>query len=460
MGKNDLKNNYIGKKIIILTVIIFLLILLLFSYFIIISEKNNDNKANNPRILTASQLRQIKEMYYKGKYYNKDSFYDFVVLDLSGNVLFSNRNNILKNAKVDIEREIGYDNAFDIENKSLVRYSVPLFVENSQKGIVVFYIPYEKVYMDNSKKCFFLIFMLMVIIFLLFKINRFINIDILKPIKEVNKSTKTILKGNYSYKINYDYHGEIGVLCHDFEYMREELKLSKEREKELSIREKELLACISHDLKTPLSSIVGYVEGIRDGIVKDKQGIEKYTSVILRKSKEISKLIDDILEQSKIELNEMSIVKKEIYLDEYLLEVLEDISLDVDKHNMKLIIKGEIPKVLVLIDPFRIQQVINNIVYNSIKYSNINGIIKVFILNDEKDILINIKDYGRGINSEDIPFIFNKFYRGEIHRDTNIPGSGLGLSISKYIIECHGGNIKCMSSIEKGTVISFTIPKL
>lgn len=461
MGENNLNNNYVNKKIKVITVTIFFLVLLLFSYFVIthrINGKNTYNKSNILRILVNPQLEEIKEMFNRKRYYSKKEFYNFDLLDLSGNILFSSNNNF--NGRVDLEKDIGYDNAFTVENNSIVRYSVPLMKNDIQSGIVTFYIPYEKIYSNNNKEMILVYILVLLIVSLLIKINRIIKIDILYPLREVHKSSKTILNGDYSYRVNYDYHGEIGSLCHDFECMREELNIYKKNEEELRLREKELLACISHDLKTPLSSIIGYVEGIKDGIVKDKDGIERYSNVILKRSKEMSKLIDDILEQSKIELNEMSINKKEIYVDKYLLDVLEEVNLDISRHNIKLIYSKDIPQILVLIDPFRIRQVINNIIYNSVKYSKINGIIEIFIVNGEKDININIKDYGEGISTEDIPFVFNKFYRGDIHRDTNIPGSGLGLSISKHIIECHGGTINCVSSIKEGTLISFTIPKL
>ena len=199
---------------------------------------------------------------------------------------------------------------------------------------------------------------------------------------------------------------------------------------------------------------------LETGIVKDEEGIKRYSNIILKKSKELSKLIDDILEQSKTELNEMKMERREVYFDDYLIETLEDLSIDVANYNMKLIVKGVVPRTLVFIDTIRINQVINNIITNSIKYSKSGENIEVLIDEDISKITINIKDFGSGIGIEDIPFVFNKFYRGEKYRNTNIPGSGLGLSIAKYIVEFHGGTIKCSSSFEEGTIISFTIPKI
>lgn len=117
--------------------------------------------------------------------------------------------------------------------------------------------------------------------------------NILLPVDILHKSARKILKGDFSYEIKYNYDTEIGLFCHDFEAMRNELKSSKEKEAAIKVNEKELLACLSHDIKTPLTVIKGYVEGIRDGIASDKAGIEIYCSIILNRVKMLTKLLED-----------------------------------------------------------------------------------------------------------------------------------------------------------------------
>ncbi len=463
MGNNRVKDNYLSKKISIFTGLIYLLVILSVIYSILILKEDikKEDKSNLLRIETSSQRGLIKEMFKENNYYMENDFYNYTVINLKGEVIFSSISDFNKEEKINLENEIGYDNAFANRNNGLIRYSVPLVNDGVQEGIVIIDLPQNALEGANENEKFILLWILLFVIAILaFMINRFVKIDIIKPIKELHSSAKTILNGSYQCKINYDYHGEVGGFCHDFEAMRDEIIYSKEKEEKLKRNEKELLACISHDLKTPLSSISGYVEGIRDGIVNDEEGIKRYSNIILKKSKELSKLIDDILEQSKTELNEMPIERREIYSDDYLIEILGDLSIDVATHNMRLIVKGELPRALVFIDTIRINQVINNIIVNSIKYSKSGEKIEIWIDDDIDKITLNIKDFGSGISIDDIPFVFNKFYRGEKYRNTNISGSGLGLSISKYIVESHGGNIKCSSSIEAGTTISFTIPKM
>ncbi|MEW8994562.1 ATP-binding protein [Clostridium sp.] len=463
MGNNRVKDNYLGKKISIFTGLICLFVILSVIYSLLILKKdiNKEDKSNLLRIETSNQRELIKEMFKENIYYMENDFYDYTVINLIGEVIFSSIDDFNKGEKINLENEIGYDNAFDNRKNGLIRYSTPLVNDDVQEAIIIIDLPQSILKKESKNEKFIPIWILLFFIGILaFMINKFVKVDIIKPIKEIHSSAKAILNGSYRCKVNYDYHGEVGEFCHDFEAMRDEIKNSKEKEEGLKRNEKELLACISHDLKTPLSSISGYVEGIRDGIVKDEDGIKRYSNIILKKSKELAKLIDDILEQSKTELNEMSIEREEIYSDDYLKEVLEDLSIDVATHNMSLTVKGEIPRALIFIDATRINQVINNIIENSIKYSIEGESIEIWVDNDIDKIIVNIKDFGSGISIGDIPFVFNKFYRGEKYRNTNISGSGLGLSISKYIVESHGGNIKCSSSLESGTTISFTIPKM
>ncbi|MGL5086121.1 MAG: sensor histidine kinase [Clostridium sp.] len=153
----------------------------------------------------------------------------------------------------------------------------------------------------------------------------------------------------------------------------------------------------------------------------------------------------------------MSINKQEVYSKEFFATLLDEISMDVISNNREFIIEGEIPNLLINLDKDRIGQVIGNIVANSIKYTNVGGIINMKFKKLSEGIEITIKDNGIGIATEELQLVFNKFYRGEKHRNQNIPGSGLGLSIAKYIIEMHKGTIEMISQKEIGTTVIFTI---
>lgn len=286
--------------------------------------------------------------------------------------------------------------------------------------------------------------------------------DVWCPVGEIHKSTKSILNGNFEEDIRYDYSGEIGTLCHDFEKMRDEIHDREVREQQASEKERVLYASISHDLKTPLAIIIGYLEQILYGVVTSPEQIRETAEHALTKAKMLNKLTEDILEHSKAQMNQLSINKQEVYADTYFGELLKEYRQESLQQGYRLDYACP-PRALILIDPDRISQVVQNIVSNAVKYGGRNLRIEVGfeVLEQEKGnkiLIVSIRDNGKGIEATDLPFVFDLFYRGNKARTQNIPGSGIGLNISKYIVEQHGGTIECDSVVGAGTTVSFSIP--
>lgn len=286
--------------------------------------------------------------------------------------------------------------------------------------------------------------------------------DVWNPISEIHKSTKSILNGNLEESIQYDYCGEIGTLCHDFEKMRDEIHDREVREQQASEKERVLYASISHDLKTPLAIIAGYLEQILYGVVTTPEQIRETAAHALTKAKLLNKLTEDILEHSKAQMNQLSIHKQEVYADTFFGELFKEYGQESVQQNYRFDY-AKPPRVLILIDPDRIAQVVQNIVSNAVKYggSNLRIEVEFEVLEQEKEkkiLIVSIRDSGKGIEATDLPFVFDLFYRGNKARTQNIPGSGIGLNISKYIVEQHGGSIECDSVVGVGTTVSFSIP--
>lgn len=419
---------------------------------------------NKGRLLTSSAVTEVQKCIAVGDFNTTVKCnYKYTAVNLSGKVLMSSISEYKKNTIVNLNEFIQYDKRFSLKNPELVKYSEPLIANNKQEGTVVFYIP-KKEFLINQPVYETILELSPVIIFLIIIISMILYLcvfgkkNILVPIKNLNESARRILKGDFSYKIKYDYENEMGSFCHDFEAMRDELKFSKEKEAEIKRNEKELLACISHDIKTPLTAIGGYVSGIKDGIVKDREGIENYCNVILKRVKMLTKLLEDILEYSKAELNQMNIQLSEFYSRDYLINILDDLSVEIQSKGLKFTPPSQIPDLMLNGDKKRISEVLYNLVSNSIKYSKENGEISIYFETEKNYLKVYVKDAGIGIASADMPNIFNKFYRGEKSRNQNIPGSGLGLSICKYIVEAHGGFINCIESSAKGTTMCFSLP--
>lgn len=447
-------NNYIKstfKKYLILL----LALIILFAISITLSVKEDYFKDidNTCRVLVHDQLNAISNNL-------ENQTYKYTIVSLDGYVIKSTEDDSPNKISVN---NLSIDNWQDISNKGVVRYSTPLIIDGKIDKIAIFSIPkidiinFRNDINDKNIHKLNAIIILLLIVFVVFKIYKLINKDILEPINKMHKSASEILKGNYLEKVKYDYYGEVGKFSHDFERMRESLIISREREKKLKIAEKELLACISHDLKTPIANISGYCEGIIDGVVKEERDIKRYAGIILKKAKVLTKLLDDILELSKAEINQMSINKKEVYSKEFFEELLEEISMDVISSGRKFVVENEPYNLLINIDKDKITQAINNIISNSIKYTSSEGIISIRFEKLTDGLEIRVKDNGIGISADDVNLVFNKFYRSEKHRNQNIPGSGLGLSIAKYITEMHNGSIEMISGNGRGTTVIIKI---
>lgn len=451
-------------KIYTLSIIVLVIFIAIYSSSILYNKNTFYPTVNKGRILTNSIKLNLEEILIKNDFtVNIKSKYPYAVIDLNGKVLISSINEYKKDTIVNLNDFIEYDNKISTGEPNLIKYSTPLIINNRQAGTVIFLIPKEELFSISPTVSTLLnlipvIIALIIIIVLAVYVYVFSTKDILAPLTTLHESARRILKGDFSYKIKYDYDSEIGDFCHDFEAMRDEIRFSKEKEQAIKANEKELLACLSHDIKTPLTAIHGYVSGIKDGIVKDKDGINNYCMIILNRVKMLTKLLDDILEHSKAELNKMEISLNEFYCGDFFKDILEDLSVEIQSKGLKFIYPNKIPNLLINGDKKRLSQVMYNLVSNSIKYSKEHGEISIYFEEDNNYIYVNVKDTGIGINSADIPYIFNKFYRGEKSRNQNISGSGLGLSISKYIIEAHGGFINCVESSSKGTTICLTLP--
>lgn len=451
-------------RIITIAIVLLAIFVTVYSGVLIYNKNTMYPTVNKGRVLTNSIKLDIEEALSKNDFDQEiESPYYYAVIDLSGKVLSSTINEYKKDDLINFNDFVEYDNKTYSEEPGLIKYSAPVAIDNKQVGTAIFLIPKEN-YLPISPGAITIlnlvpiIICLIIISILTIYIYVFSKKDILVPLTTLHQSARRILKGDFSYKIEYDYDSEMGGFCHDFEAMRDEIKSSKKREVEIRVNEKELLACLSHDIKTPLTAINAYLLGIKDGIVKDKAGIDNYCQIILKRIKMLTKLLDDILEHSKAELNKMNVVLSEIYCADFFKDILEDLSVEAQSTGLEFRYSDKIPNLLISVDKKRISQVMYNLVSNSIKYSKKNGVISIKFEVSDDYLYVYVEDTGIGISSADIPYIFNKFYRGEKSRNQNIPGSGLGLSISKYIIEAHGGFINCDKSSSDGTIICFTLP--
>ena len=387
------------------------------------------------------------------------------IIDLEGKVLFDSKNMEPQknNIYIDIKSNISYDKNFTKEQPGKIKFTIPLVIKGKQMGNSVFIIN-SKVNSTLSEKLSVyygllpigigFVFIVCLVIFLYFRISR----DFIKPLKELKDATDSIALGDYDKKIGYRNNTELGEFCNNFEFMRDELKTALDKAQELERSRKELIACVSHDLRTPIASIKAYVDGLKSGIAVDAEKRNKYITVISKKTDSLIDLINDLFQHSQAELGELKMVFNESYSGEFLNKIAQPMKLEAEKKSIKLYIKEPIANVIISVDKKRIEQVITNLIQNAIKYTPEGRAIYFSTEIEGKYLKIVVKDSGFGISQRDLPFIFEKFYRGEKSRSRDFGGAGLGLSICKYIVEKHGGTINATSIENEGSEFSFTIP--
>lgn len=285
--------------------------------------------------------------------------------------------------------------------------------------------------------------------------------SILKPLGRLQEATKKIRDGNLEFTLEVEADDEIGLLCQDFEEMRIRLKESAEQKLEYDKENKELISNISHDLKTPITAIKGYVEGIMDGVASSPEKLDKYIRTIYNKANDMDRLIDELTFYSKIDTNKIPYTFSKINVAQYFRDCVEEVGLDMESHNIELGYFNYVDEdVQVIADAEQMKRVINNIVGNSVKYlDKKKGIINIRIKDVGDFIQVEIEDNGKGIAAKDLPNIFDRFYRTDSSRNSSQGGSGIGLSIVRKIIEDHGGRIWATSKLGIGTEIHFVLRK-
>lgn len=314
-----------------------------------------------------------------------------------------------------------------------------------------------------NKRILEYIFLAMVIILILTSglITIWVNRDIYQPIKELSSAMKKIGEGDFEHRLPNTYDGEIGNLFSNYEQMRLQLKENQEEKLQNEKKSKELVSNISHDLKTPITSIKGYVEGIMDGVADTPEKMDKYIKTIYNKANDMDRLINELTTYSGIDSNKIPYHFHVIDISDYFSDCVEEVGLDLEQKGIELNFTNLVSAdTFIVADPEQLKKVINNIISNSVKYmGHDHGIIDIRILDEGESVKVEIEDNGKGIASKDIGNIFERFYRTDASRNSLQGGSGIGLSIVKKIIEDHGGYIWATSKEGEGTCMHFVIRK-
>ena len=472
----------------IAVLVIPLIIFAAFTFCTVIIIKNNIENAYhikfgmNPFIDFANNGVQVmneieQDIESDPSYLNNVNYYNYIDKKLNDNtgIVIREDNSIKYESaflkKIDIKKELPSFGSFlrsfsshaFVGNMNVLIRQYDFYFENGNKGSI--FIVTDTTYLIKMIKVFimteaiaFVLILIVTNIILTFIVSK----SIITPLEALKNGANEIKEGNLDFELINNNGDEVSEVSKAFEEMRLKLKDSMQKQIQYETNRKELISNISHDLKTPVTAIKGYVEGIKDGIADTPEKMEKYIQTIYLKANDMDKLIEELFLFSKLDLNSVPFHFEKVDIVSYLKYNIEEFQFDLEKRSIEIDLKVEgRTKIYVIADREKIRRVLVNIVENSIKYIDKDkGKINIILREKNNFVEIEIKDNGKGILKESIPHIFDRFYRGDLARNSNTGGSGLGLSIAKKIIEEHGGQIKAKSEEYKGTSITFTLKKI
>ncbi len=270
----------------------------------------------------------------------------------------------------------------------------------------------------------------------------------LNPIQEITSAAKKIKRGNLDQEVKVTSRDEVGELASAFNAMAEELK------KQERLR-KNMVSDVAHELRSPLTKSHGYLEAIKEGSMEPN---DKVIDSLYRNSKLLKKLVDDLHDLAMAEAGKLNLEKQPVLLDDIISRAVESINVSLEEEDLQLEVDST-EEVLLNVDPDRIHQVLQNLLDNAITHSEAGGVIKIRSRLKDGSVEIAVSDNGEGIPQKDLPHIFNRFYRVDSSRSRVTGGTGLGLTISKELVEAHGGEIKASSKEGEGSTFRFTIPR-
>lgn len=303
-------------------------------------------------------------------------------------------------------------------------------------------------------------FISIILVFLLVNvtISWLVSRHIIRPIQMLNEHARKIGEGDLDTPVTVNRNDEIGSLSDSFEAMRKNLKTLREKEDAYNRNRQILMAGLSHDLKTPLTSMKGYVNGIADGVADTVEKRHRYAETINQSIERMESMIDELFLYSKLDLEEVEFHFSPVQLASYFSDIISEYQLDHPEIMIEL--QGS-QHLAVSADREQFYRAVSNIIGNSIKYRGQEPLlIQINIFSKDGSVYIDIKDNGAGIDEHDLPHVFETFYRTDQSRNSTTGGSGLGLAIVKRIIEKHDGEINISSLLNKETVVSIKLPQV
>ena len=294
----------------------------------------------------------------------------------------------------------------------------------------------------------------------------------LKYLSDLSGAISEVTNGDYNVSIPIEYDDELGMLAANINalaitlkdkeresaILKENERLAFDAERNAEKQKKDLITNVAHDLRTPLTTIVGYLELLKSNPDLGKENIHKYASIAYEKSKRLQMMMDDLFEFTTLDQAKVKINMTTINISELVLQIVEEFYPTFQEHNITPVVDISGQSLYIHADGQLLARVFDNLISNAIKYGSHDAPIKIEVLSDDETVTIKIKNYGSTISPEELPHIFDKFYRSDSSRSTSTGGTGLGLAIAKNIVEMHKGHIFARSHKDRTTFV-VTLPK-
>lgn len=386
-----------------------------------------------------NNLNDYKKIF--SKYYNDYSKYklNFIITDEINNKIYSFKNT---SSNLDLKKSNIYTMKI-VQNSQFhtpiykyydFTYKLPLQITNKLYTLWVIASPINLTNDIPSLNIYSLIqiFILSIIIFYI------ITTPKVKYLKEICEGLKTISSGNLKFKIRKKGHDELYTIAENINHMSNELEIKATKEKELEASKQELITNVAHDIRNPLTSIIGFLEIVENNEYKSAEDMKKYIKISLKESKRMQKLTNDLFTFTKLNNKNVKLNLQPVYINELIYQIIDDFLPKFDQSNLTLVYNITSEKMLINIDINMFVRALSNLLYNSINYSSQPSDVTLSLIKDNENSILSISNKCDNLNQNNVKMLFQRFYRV----DNSNNGSGLGLSIAKSIIERHGGKIE------------------
>ena len=347
----------------------------------------------------------------------------------------------------------GYDSVY---YQQVVRVAVPIRDAggNVSGAVMIVSVPQDQEIVDSSQK--YILISSVAALLISFIVSIFLAGQFSRPISAMRKVAIRLAEGDYEMKTNIHQGGEIGELANSIDILSVKLKENEEVRNNMEQMRMDFFANVSHELRTPITVMRGYTEMLVDGVVTKEEKKTQYYQRMLNECKSMERLVGDLLILSKMQNPDFKIEKEPVNLVQIFNDIIRGIHVVAAKKNIKVDLQYPKDCIMMLGDYDRLRQMFLIILDNAIKFSNEDSLIKIGI-EVHNNITVKITDQGIGISAEELPYIFEKFYKSKLRQ--NAQGSGLGLVIAKQIALKHDGQINVESELGKGTTFEFTFDK-